>query len=90
MADRVENAINRSQPDGVISHKLRYTVFRRHGYEHMDVILTRFCFYDLYSLILTQLSYHLSDIPSYLSVDDLSPIFGRKYYMVFAFPLRVC
>lgn len=54
----------------------------------MDVILTRFCFYDLYSLILTQLSYHLSDILSYLSVDDLSPIFGRKYYMVFAFPLR--
>lgn len=53
----------------------------------MDVILTRFCFY---SLILTQLSYHLSDILSYLSVDDLSPIFGRKYYMVFAFPLRVC
>lgn len=48
----------------------------------MDVILTRFCFYDLYSLILTQLSYHLSDILSYLSVDDLSPIFGRKYYSI--------
>lgn len=48
----------------------------------MDVILTRFCFYDFYSLILTQLSYHLSDILSYLSAGDLSPIFGRKYYMI--------
>ena len=54
------------------------------------MILARFCFDNLYSLVLAQLSDHLSYVLLYLSVDDLSTIFRGKYDMVFTFPLRVC
>ena len=54
----------------------------------MDMILARFCFVDLDTLILAQLSEHLSDILFDLSVYDLSPVFRRKYDMIFTFPLR--
>ena len=56
----------------------------------MDMILARFCFVDLDTLIFAQLSEHLSDILYDLSVYDLSPVFRRKYDMIFSFPLRVC
>ena len=39
----------------------------------MDMILARFCFVDLDTLIFAQLSEHLSDILFDLSVYDLSP-----------------
>jgi hypothetical protein len=45
----------------------------------MDMILARFCFVDLDTLIFAQLSEHLSDILFDLSVYDLSPVFRRKY-----------
>ena len=54
----------------------------------MDMFLARFCFVDLDTLIFAQLSEHLSDILFDLSVYDLSPVFRRKYDMIFAFPLR--
>ena len=54
----------------------------------MDMILARFCFVDLDTLIFAQLSEHLSDILFDLSVYDLSPVFRRKYDMIFSFPLR--
>ena len=53
----------------------------------MDMILARFCFVDLDTLIFAQLSEHLSDILFVLSVYDLSPVFRRKYDMIFTFPL---
>ena len=56
----------------------------------MDMILARFCFMNLDTLLLAQLSEHLSDILFDLSVYDLSPVFRRKYDMIFTFPLRVC
>ena len=65
--------------------KLSYTVFRRYGYEHMDMILARFCFVDLDTLIFAQLSEHLSDILFVLSVYDLSPVFRRKYDMIVSY-----
>lgn len=57
---------------------------------HMDMILARFCFVDLDTLIFAQLSEHLSVILFDLSVYDLSPVFRHKYDMIFTFPLRVC
>ena len=48
----------------------------------MDMILARFCFVDLDTLIFAQLSEHLSDILFDLSVYDLSPVFRRKYDMI--------
>ena len=42
------------------------------------------------TLILAQLSDHLSDILFDLSVYDLSPVFRCEYDMIFTFPLRVC
>ena len=54
----------------------------------MDMILARFRFMNLDTLILAQLSDHLSDILFDLSVYDLSPVFRRKYDMIFTFPLR--
>ena len=54
----------------------------------MDMILARFCFVDLDTLIFAQLSERLSDILFDLSVYDLSPVFRRKYDMIFTFPLR--
>ena len=56
----------------------------------MDMILARFCFVDLDTLIFAQLSEHLSDILFDLSVYDLSAVFRRKFDMIFTFPLRVC
>ena len=56
----------------------------------MDMILARFCFVDLDTLIFAQLSEHLSDILLDLSVYHLSPVFRREYDMIFTFPLRVC
>ena len=47
-------------------------------------------FQDPFTLIFAQLSEHLSDILFVLSVYDLSPVFRRKYDMIFTFPLRVC
>ena len=41
----------------------------------MDMILARFCFVDLDTLIFAQLSEHLSDILFDLSVYVLSPVF---------------
>ena len=46
------------------------------------MILARFCFMDLDTLIFAQLSEHLSDILFDLSVYDLSPVFRRKYDMI--------
>ena len=40
------------------------------------------------TLILAQLSDHLSDILFDLSVYDLSPVFRCEYDMIFTFPLR--
>ena len=54
----------------------------------MDMILARFCFMNLDTLILAQLSDHLSDILFDLSVYDLSPVFRCEYDMIFTFPLR--
>ena len=54
----------------------------------MDMILARFRFMNLDTLILAQLSDHLSDILFDLSVYDLSPVFRREYDMIFTFPLR--
>ena len=54
----------------------------------MDMILARFCFVDLDTLIFAQLSEHLSDILFDLSVYDLSPVFRCEYDMIFTFPLR--
>ena len=71
-----------------ISHNLRYAVFRWYGYEHMDMILPCFRFMNLDTLILAQLSDHLSDILFDLSVYDLSPVFRCEYDMIFTFPLR--
>ena len=47
----------------------------------MDMILARFCFVDLDTLIFAQLSEHLSDILFDLSVYDLSPVFRCEYDM---------
>ena len=55
---------------------------------HMDMILARFRFMNLDTLILAQLSDHLSDILFDLSVYDLSPVFRCEYDMIFTFPLR--
>ena len=68
-----------------IFHNLRYAVFRWYGYEHMDMILPRFRFMHLDTLILAQLSDHLSDILFDLSVYDLSPVFRRKYDMIVSY-----
>lgn len=46
--------------------------------------------FDTSAHIFAQLSEHLSDILFDLSVYDLSPVFRRKYDMIFTFPLRVC
>ena len=54
----------------------------------MDMILARFCFVDLDTLIFAQLSERLSDILFDLSVYDLSPVFRCEYDMIFTFPLR--
>ena len=54
----------------------------------MDMILARFRFMNLDTLILAQLSDHLSDILFDLSVYDLSPVFRCEYDMIFTFPLR--
>ena len=54
----------------------------------MDMILTCFCFVDLDTFIFAQFSEHLSDILFDLSVYHLSPVFRRKYDMIFTFPLR--
>ena len=62
--------------------KLSYAVFRWYGYEHMDMILARFRFMNLDTLILAQLSDHLSDILFDLSVYDLSPVFRCEYNTV--------
>lgn len=56
----------------------------------MDMILACFRFMNLDTLILAQLSDHLSDILFDLSVYDLSPVFRCEYDMIFTFPLRVC
>ena len=52
---------------------------------HMDMILARFCFVDLDTLIFAQLSEHLSDILFDLSVYDLSPVFRCEYDMISAY-----
>ena len=54
----------------------------------MCMILARFRFMNLDTLILAQLSDHLSDILFDLSVYDLSPVFRCEYDMIFTFPLR--
>ena len=54
----------------------------------MDMILACFRFMNLDTLILAQLSDHLSDILFDLSVYDLSPVFRCEYDMIFTFPLR--
>lgn len=46
------------------------------------MILARFCFVDLDTLIFAQLSEHLSDILFDLSVYDLSPVFRCEYDIV--------
>ena len=56
----------------------------------MDVIFTRFCFDNLYSLVLALFPDHLADVLFDFAVDDLSTIFRGEYDMVFTFPLRVC
>ena len=48
----------------------------------MDMILARFCFVDLDTLIFAQLSERLSDILFDLSVYDLSPVFRCEYDMI--------
>ena len=54
----------------------------------MDMILARFRFMNLDTLILAQLSDHLSDILFDLSVYDLSPVFRCEYDMIFTIPFR--
>ncbi len=56
----------------------------------MDMVLARFCFYNLYPFVFAQLTEHLSDILFDFPVDDLSPVFRRKDNMIFTFPLCVC
>ena len=52
----------------------------------MDMILARFRFMNLDTLILAQLSDHLSDILFDLSVYDLSPVFRCEYDMLVSIP----
>ena len=54
------------------------------------MIFTCFRFYDFYFFLFTQLPQDLSDIFVYLPIYFLSPIFWRKYYMIFAIPFRMC
>ena len=64
------------------------------GYDliHKDDVVASLQLDDLSgaTLIFAQLSEHLSDILFDLSVYNLSPVFRRKYDMIFTFPLRVC
>ena len=66
--------------------KLSYTVFGRDTDEHMDMIWTRLCLNNFYSLLLTQFSQYdafiLFDCTIYLH----PAIFRRKYNMVLTSP----
>ena len=53
---------------------------------YVNVVHTRLCFYDFYTLVLTQLSDYCSDICSNLSINRLSPIFWCEDYVILTVP----
>ena len=69
-----------------ISHDLRYTVLWRYIDEHVDMVGTRFCFYELYPLLLAWLpQYHpdiLFDLTTYLH----PAVFRCKYDVILTSP----
>ena len=59
-----------------------YTIFWRYFYEHMYMIRTHFCFYDVYTFLFTQFSQYSSYVYFYFFVYCLSTVFWCKYNMV--------
>ena len=69
-----------------ISHDLSNAVLWRNADQHVDMIRTQLRLDYFYSLLIAQLSYDLSYVAFDLSVDYLSPILRRKYYVVMTSP----
>jgi len=55
----------------------------------MDVIGAKLCFYDFDLLPFAQLPQYFSYVYLQFPIDDLPSVFGRKYDMVLAIPLRM-
>ena len=57
----------------------------------MNVIWTRFCFYNLYPAFLlhNNMSQYHPYICSYLLIYDLPSVFRSEYYVILAFPFCV-
>ena len=60
----------------------------RYSYQHVNMIWTRFCFYDFYSFHLTKLSQYFPYICFDPTIDLLSTILWRKYDVIFTIPFR--
>ena len=71
------------------SHELCYTQIRRDTHKHMDMIHTRFCFYNFYTFLFAQRPQYFSDVFFELSVDFFSPELWCEYDMVLTFPRRM-